>query len=90
MQSVKGPGSWGFEGPEVMNPGVRRGTPLKAIEAGTSSVGGAGTSNIVSGAGAFSIGWAGISDIVEAKVTGNSSRVGVGASRKVAGVETPE
>ena len=32
-----------------MNPGVRRGTPLKAIEAGTSSVGtrGTGISSIV-------------------------------------------
>ena len=79
MQSVKGPGSWGFEGPEVMNPGVRRGTPLKAIEAGTSSVGGSGTSNIVSGTG-----------VIEARVTGNSRRVGVGASREVAGVGTPE
>jgi len=90
VQSVKGPGSWGFEGPEVMNPGVRRGTPLKAIEAGTSSVGGSGTSNIVSGTGVFSIGWASISDVVKARVAGNSRRVGVGAFREVAGVGTPK
>ena len=55
-----GPGSWGFEGPEVMQPIVQRGGRLLLMiearcagpssvgncRAGTSSIGGAGTSSI--------------------------------------------
>ena len=43
-QAAKGPGSWGFEGPEAMKPAVRRGMPLRATKAGTSRIDGAGTS----------------------------------------------
>ena len=74
-----GPGSWGFEGPEVMNMGARssamsfRKSAVKC--AGRSSIGGAGVISI-RGAGVISIRGAGMFSIVECENTGASSVVG--------------
>ena len=56
---AEGPGSWGFEGPEVIKLGVNRSTGAFAAEiAGTSSIRGTGTTSVES-AGVYSVEGAG-------------------------------